>query len=313
MATPRIGCIGVGVMGYPMAQRLLQAGFSCTVYDINENAVASLVQAGATAAHSAAEAAAESDFLMIMVVNDAQFLATLFEPGNALAALKPGSVVMGMSTMSMQTVKQTALRLQEAGIDYLDAPVSGGEKGAMQGALSIMIGGTDEVVQRCRPILSVLGSNIYHIGQHAGDGQAVKMLNQLMVCVHNAVAAEALTLGEKLGLDKAMVLEIISQSAGNSWILSDRGPRMVAEQFTSPKSALRILVKDLGYVVNTADQLGYPLPLGSAAYQLYKMAHSRGWDFLDDSILIKLMQDIAGLETQTVQVEEHGKGEVAKN
>jgi 3-hydroxyisobutyrate dehydrogenase-like beta-hydroxyacid dehydrogenase len=181
-------------------------------------------------------------------------------------------------------------------VDYLDAPVSGGEKGATEGTLSIMVGGPTGVLERCRPVLEVLGSNIYHVGQNVGDGQAAKMINQLMVCVHNAVAAEALTLGEKVGLDKAMLLEIISKSAGNSWILSDRGPRMVSEQFSPPKSALSILVKDLGFVVDTANTLGYPLLVGSVAYQLYKMASIKGWSNLDDSIMIKLMQDLAGLD-----------------
>jgi 3-hydroxyisobutyrate dehydrogenase len=162
-----------------------------------------------------------------------------------------------------------------------------------------MVGGPNDVLERCRPVLSVLGSNIYHIGQKQGDGQAVKMINQLMVCVHNAVAAEALTLGEKVGLDKAMLLEIISKSAGNSWIFSDRGPRMVSEQFSPPKSALNILVKDLGFVIDTANDIGYPLLLGSVAYQLYKMASIKGWSNLDDSIMIKLMQDIAGLAKES--------------
>ena len=124
------------------------------------------------------------------------------------------------------------------------------------------------------------------------------MINQLMVCVHNAAAAEALTLGEKVGLDKAMLLEIIGKSAGNSWIFSDRGQRMVSENFTPPKSALSILVKDLGFVIDTANNLGHPLLLGSVAHQLYKMANNKGWSNLDDSIMIKLMQDIAGLDQE---------------
>lgn len=291
-----IGFIGVGVMGRPMVSNLLKAGYLCTIYDINPGPVEALVAEGASSANSPAEVAKVSDVFITMVVNDAQFAATLFEPGNAASALQPGVVVIGMSTMSMKMVQEAAARLEEAGVHYLDAPVSGGETGATKGTLSIMVGGPSEIFERCRPVLSVLGSNIYHVGQNVGDGQAVKMINQLMVCVHNAVAAEALTLGEKVGLDKAMLLEIISKSAGNSWIFSDRGPRMVSEQFSPPKSALSILVKDLGFVVDTANDIGYPLILGSVAYQLYKMASIRGWSKLDDSIMIKLMQDIAGLQ-----------------
>jgi putative dehydrogenase len=292
----RIGFIGVGVMGRPMVSNLLRAGFPCTIYDINPLPVEALVAEGAAAASSPAEVARQSDIFMTMVVNDAQLAATLFEPGNAASTLKPGAIVIGMSTMSVKMVQETAERLQQADIDYLDAPVSGGEVGATQGTLSIMVGGPPEVFARCEAVLQVLGSNIYHIGPRAGDGQAVKMINQLMVCVHNAVAAEALTLGEKVGLDKAMLLEIIGKSAGNSWIFSDRGPRMVSENFTPPKSALSILVKDLGFVVDTANNLGHPLLLGSVAHQLYKMANNKGWSQLDDSIMIKLMQEIAGLQ-----------------
>ena len=297
---PQIGFIGVGVMGRPMVSNLLKAGFPCTIYDVNPVPIAALVAEGATAANSAAAVAGVSDIFVTMVVNDAQFNATLFEPGNAAQALKPGSVVIGMSTMSMKTVQHTAARLSELGIDYLDAPVSGGEVGAISGSLSIMVGGPTALLQRCYPLLEVVGSNIYHVGQNAGDGQAVKMINQLMVCVHNAIAAEALTFGEKVGLDKAMLLEIIGNSAGNSWIFSNRGPRMVSEEFSPPKSALNILVKDLGFVIDTANSLGHPLILGSVTHQLYKMASLKGWGNLDDAILIKLMQDIAGRDGESV-------------
>jgi L-threonate 2-dehydrogenase len=297
----RIGFVGVGVMGRPMASNLLKAGFPCTVYDINPIPVEALVAEGAIQAKSVVEAAKDCDIFITMVVNDAQFEAILFEPGGVAAELKPGAIVIGMSTMSVGMVRSSAERLNSLGIEYLDAPVSGGEVGATQGTLSIMVGGKNEVWERCQPVLTVLGSNIYHIGEKVGDGQAVKMINQLMVCVHNAVAAEALTLGEKAGLDKAMLLEIIGESAGNSWILSNRGPRMVSEQFSPPKSALSILVKDLGFVVNTANSMGHPLLLGSAAYQLYKMASIKGWGHLDDSIMIKLMQDIAGISEEQAE------------
>ncbi|MBV9231791.1 MAG: NAD(P)-dependent oxidoreductase, partial [Chloroflexi bacterium] len=290
------GFIGVGVMGRPMVSNLLKAGFPCTIYDVNPTPVEALVAEGATAASSAADVAKACDIFMTMVVDDAQFAATLFEPGNAAQNLKQGAVVMGMSTMSVSMVRDAAARLKDAGIHYLDAPVSGGEVGATRGSLSIMVGGPTAILEYCRPMLSVLGANIYHVGENVGDGQAVKMINQLMVCVHNAIAAEALTLGEKAGLDKAMLYEIITNSAGNSWIFGDRGQRMVTETFSPPKSALKILVKDLGFVIDTANKMGHPLILGSITHQLYKMASLKGWSNLDDSILIKLMEEITGLD-----------------
>ncbi len=292
---PRIGFVGVGVMGRPMASNLLKAGYPCAVFDINPAPLKALGEEGATVPGNVAELAAQSDILITMVVNDLQFLATLFEPGNAAKALKPGSLVMGMSTMSRGAVQETATRLNEMGLEYLDAPVSGGEVGAMAGTLSIMVGGPAEVVEKYRPVLEVLGTNIYQVGKKAGDGQAVKMVNQLMVSCNLVAAAEALALGEKAGLDKEMLFNIISNSAGNSWIFSNRGPRMVAGEFSPPKSALNILLKDLGFVMETANKLGHPLVMGAAAHQLYKMASAAGLGHLDDSVLIKLVEDLAGL------------------
>jgi 3-hydroxyisobutyrate dehydrogenase len=159
-----------------------------------------------------------------------------------------------------------------------------------------MAGGPAEVFERCRAALEVMGANIYHVGTRAGDGQAVKMINQLMVAVHNAVAAEALAFGARLGLDQALLLEIIGHSAGNSWIFSNRGPRMVERAFTPPKSALHILVKDIGFVIDAADRLGHPLVLGSAAHQIYKIAAAQGLNDLDDAILIELAERLAGMK-----------------
>ncbi len=156
-----------------------------------------------------------------------------------------------------------------------------------------MAGGPSDVFEVLLPVLRTLGKNVYHVGENIGDGQAMKMINQLLVCVHNAVAAEALTFASKMNLDPKMVYEIIGNSAGNSWIFQNRGARMISREFTPPKSALAILVKDLGFVIDAADAVQFPLPLGSAAHQLYKMAAGQGWAQLDDSILIQLMEKLA--------------------
>ncbi len=300
---PRIGFVGLGVMGRPMAANLIRAGYPCTVYDINPAAIEQLATLGARPAETVAEAAEVSDIFITMVVNDAQMRAILFEPGNAAQAFAPGSTVIGMSTMSRAFVQDAAARLEQLGVAYLDAPVSGGEVGATAGELSIMAGGPDAVLERCRAALEVLGTNIYHVGQNVGDGQAVKMINQLMVCVHNAIAAEALTFGARLGLDQALLLEIIGHSAGNSWIFSNRGPRMVKRAFTPPKSALHILVKDLGFVIDAANGLGHPLVLGSATHQIYKIAAAQGLNDLDDSILIEVAERLAGMSARAGQQE----------
>lgn len=280
-------------MGRPMALNLVKAGYTVTAFDINPSAGAALAEAGASTAPTVADVAWNSDVLITMVVNDTQFKAILFEPGNAAASLPKGATVMGMSTMSRATVIETAAKLAALGLQYVDAPVSGGEVGAVNAQLSIMVGATQDVFEACKPVLDVMGSKVYHVGQHAGDGQAVKMINQLLVCIHNAAAAEALTLADKLGLDVPQVFDIVSNSAGNSWILGNRGPRMLSKSFTQPKSALHILIKDLGFVMDAADALGHPLPLGGAAHQLYKMAGAMGMRDLDDSVLIALMEKIS--------------------
>lgn len=292
--TPRIAFIGLGVMGRPMAINLVRAGYDVHGFDINPAAVEAAAQGGVVAASTVEDAARDADVLITMVVNDAQMRAVLFEPGNAAGALKPGATVIGMSTMSRATVQAVAKTLAERGVRYLDAPVSGGEVGAQQATLSVMVGGPGDVLEAMLPVLRAMGKNVYHVGENAGDGQAMKMINQLLVCVHNAVTAEALVFAEKLGLDTKMVFEIISNSAGNSWMFQNRGARMIHREFEPPKSALAILVKDLGFVVDAADAVAFPLPLGSAAHQLYKAAAAQGWTQLDDSILIRLMEQLAG-------------------
>ncbi len=201
----------------------------------------------------------------------------------------------------MGAVKEAAAKLKEMGIGYLDAPVSGGEVGALAGSLNIMVGGPEELLKKYRPILEVLGTNIYPVGKNAGDGQAVKMVNQLMVCCNLVAAAEALTLGEKVGLDREMLFNIISSSAGGSWIFSNRGPRMLSEEFTPPKSALSILVKDLGFVMDTANTLNHPLVMGGAAHQLFKMASAAGFNNLDDAVLIRLARKLAGMDNSETE------------
>lgn len=290
---PTIAFIGLGIMGRPMAINLARAGYTVRAFDVNTNALEAVVKEGVQAALSAQDAAGDADILISMVVNDAQMRGVLFEPGHAARALKPGSTIIGMSTMSRATVQAVAQDLARAGIHYLDAPVSGGEVGAQSATLSIMAGGPSDVFEVLLPVLRTLGKNVYHVGENIGDGQAMKMINQLLVCVHNAVAAEALTFASKMNLDPKMVYEIIGNSAGNSWIFQNRGARMISREFTPPKSALAILVKDLGFVIDAADAVQFPLPLGSAAHQLYKMAAGQGWAQLDDSILIQLMEKLA--------------------
>src|SRR5256885_3179619 len=167
-----VGFIGVGVMGRPMVSNLLKAGFPCTIYDINPAPVEALVAEGATSASSAAEVAKSSDIFVTMVVNDAQLAATLFEPGNAASALKPSAIVIGMSTMSVRMVREAAARLQEVGVHYLDAPVSGGEAAVFRGAFAPLVGSAPPAFAGIQARLSGRGSDRYQLGRQAGAGRA---------------------------------------------------------------------------------------------------------------------------------------------
>jgi 3-hydroxyisobutyrate dehydrogenase-like beta-hydroxyacid dehydrogenase len=311
MAQHSVGFVGAGVMGRPMASCLLKAGFPVAVHDINPGPVEALAAEGARPAGSAADAARGCDVFISMLVDDVQLAATLFEPGDAAASLKAGAIVIGMSTMSRSAVQSMARRLDGMGLRYLDAPVSGGEKGARSGSLTIMAGGPLEVFEACRPILLAMGSNTVHVGPSAGDGQAVKLINQLMVATQLVVAAEALAFGERLGLDQAMLFNVIGRSAGSSWIFSDRGPRMLSEAFSPPKSALAILNKDLRYVVDAANQAGHPLLLPSLAQQVYKMGMAMGYGRLDDSVLIRVVEKLAGMDDDTHAIQGRTAGEAS--
>jgi L-threonate 2-dehydrogenase len=286
----RIGFAGLGVMGKPMARRLLQAGHPVAVYDVRSEAVAAMIADDAIAARTAAEAAQGAAVFIGMVVNDMQLRALLFGPDGAAQSLAPGAAVVGMSTMSRDAVIEISTALAARGVDYIDAPVSGGEAGATSGTLSIMAGCPGALFERYKPVLEAMGNRLYHVGERVGDGQAVKMVNQLMVCVQNAVAAEALVFAGKLGLDVSMVFDILTNSAANSWILGNRGPRMVARDFDNVKSALSILIKDMGIVVDAADSLGHPLMLASAAHQLYKSGAAQGLSARDDSAIMMAIE-----------------------
>lgn len=292
----RIAFVGLGVMGRPMAINLVRAGFSVRGFDVNPAAMAAVAESGVVGASSPADAARDADVLISMVVNDAQMRSVLFAPGDAAAALAPGATVIGMSTMSRAAVIEIAARLSERGLHYLDAPVSGGEVGAQQATLSIMAGGPAHVFEAMSPVLRAMGRHIYHIGEAPGDGQAMKMINQLLVCIHNAAAAEALVFAGKLGLDAEMVFEVIGNSAGNSWMFQNRGARMIGREFDPPKSALSILVKDIGIVMAEANAARHPLVLGGLVQQLYHVAVAQGWAQLDDAILIRLMERMAGMD-----------------
>ena len=277
-------------MGAPMAARLLGGPVPLTVYDPVAARCDELVAAGAVGAATAADAAREAEVLFVMVVDEAQCQQALLGPDGAAAALRPGSVVALMSTVGPDAVRRLATALALGGVELVDAPVSGGVARAGAGDLLIMASGQPAALERVRPALDLMGSTVVVCGQTAGDGQSVKLVNQLLCGVHIAAAGEALAYAQALGLDPAAVHETIRHGAAASFMFDDRGARMVRRDFTPVKSALDIFVKDLGLVTSAAAASRFPATLASTAKQLFLMGAALGYGGDDDSGLLRVFE-----------------------
>ncbi len=280
-----IAFIGLGAMGAPMAENLVKRQFRVTGFDMRASAREALVAAGGHAAESAAAAAADAEAMVLMVVNAAQARAVLFEAGG-LAALAPGAVVILMATCPPGEVEAIAAEVVKSGRRFVDAPVSGGVVGARAATLSIMVGAPDETMALAKPMLEALGDKVFHVGQKPGQGATVKTVNQLLCGVHIAVAAEALSLAEKAGIDGRLLFEIMGGSAASSWMLRDRGPRM-HEAEPAVTSAVDIFVKDLSIVLDAGRAARTALPLAAAAHQMFLATSGLGHGGRDDSQVVR--------------------------
>jgi 3-hydroxyisobutyrate dehydrogenase len=286
----RLGFVGLGAMGSPMAGRLTEAGFELKVFDVVAERARPLVELGAESAASPKEAAEGSEALVLMVANAAQASGVLFGEGGVAEALPEGAAVVVMSTIGPEAVRDLTDALADRGLQTLDAPVSGGVARAEKGDLLIMAGGPQDLFEELRPVLEAMGSSVVHCGPRVGDGQAVKLVNQLLCGVHIAAAAEALAYAEALGLDPRFVFETIRHGAANSFMLEDRGERMLEEEYVPPKSALDIFVKDMGLVSKAAEEQGFEAPLASAALGMYLAGRDAGLGTEDDSGVIRVLR-----------------------
>lgn len=288
-----VGFIGLGAMGLPMAQNLIANGHAVQGFDLRPEPGQALAAAGGKAAASATEAADGADVLMLMVVNAAQAEQVLFEAG-ALQALPEGGTVVLTATCLPREAEAMAARVMAAGRRFVDAPVSGGTAGAKAGSLSIMAGCPTALFNALKPMFESFGGKLFHVGEAAGQGQMVKTVNQLLCGAHIAVAAEALSLAEKMGVDPKVALEITGGSAAASWMLNDRGPRML-EADPEVTSAIDIFVKDLGIVLAAGRDCQAALPLAAAAHQLFVATSGRGDGRADDSQVIRSYALLNGL------------------
>lgn len=283
----RLGFIGLGAMGAPMARNLAAAGFELAVFDVDEPRTRAVAQdSGARAASSAADVASRADALVVMVTDASQAQAALLGDDGAAAALPAQATVVLMSTVGPEAVAALAAE----GRPLLDAPVSGGVARAESGELLVMAGGPSELFARLRPVLDAVGTTVVHCGERPGDGQAVKLVNQLLCGVHIAAAAEALAYAQALGLDPARVHDTIRHGAAASFMLDDRGSRMLEREFTEVRSALDIFVKDMGLVVDAGAAGGARTPLAQAARRLYEEGAEKGLGREDDSGVIRLLE-----------------------
>src|SRR4051812_41568326 len=301
-ATPtgtRAAVIGLGSMGFGMAQSLLRAGLDTIGTDVNAETVARFAAAGGRGAASAAEAAAGADIVVSVVVNAAQTEAVLFGPqgmGSGVAEAMPeGAVFVSSATMDPAIARRLAAKLEATGRHYLDAPISGGAVRAAKGELTIMASGTAAAFARARPALDAMAIKVYELGDAAGTGAAFKMINQLLAGVHIAAACEAISLAAKQGLDLKKVYEVITASAGNSWMFENRMPHVLDGDYR-PASAIEIFVKDLGIVQDMARAERYPAPLAAASLQMYLAAAGAGMGRDDDSSLARVYAQLSGAE-----------------
>ena len=291
-ASRRIGFVGLGAMGLPMALNLVAAGYGVQGFDLSPAALATLAGAGGIASGSAAAAAEGAEALLLMVVDIDQARAVLFD-AEALAALPDGAVVVLMATCPPGAVADLAARVAETGRRFVDAPVSGGVAGARAASLTVMAAAPAADVAAVRPLLDALGSKVVHVGERPGQGAVVKSVNQLLCGVHIAAAAEALALAGKVGIDQAVMLDIVCGSAASSWMLKDRGPRML-EADPTVTSAVDIFVKDLGIVMEAGRDAKAALPLAALAHQLFLAASGQGHGKADDSQVIRTYKGLNG-------------------
>ena len=293
--TLSVGVIGLGAMGMGMAQSLRRAGHVVNVFDVRAEVAQKFAAEGGVACASLADIAKASDVLVSVVVNAAQTESVLMGDGTAQSGcinhLKPGSVFVMCSTVDPAFSVGLEKTLNAKGLLYIDAPISGGAAKAASGQMTMMTAGTPEAYAKAEPFLNAMAAKVYKLGDSAGAGSKVKIINQLLAGVHIAAAAEAMALGLREGVDPEALYEVITHSAGNSWMFENRMAHVLAADYT-PLSAVDIFVKDLGLVLDMARASKFPLPLSSTAHQMFMQASTAGFAKEDDSAVIKIFPGI---------------------
>lgn len=288
----QVGFVGLGIMGRPIARNVLAAGFEVVVYDLIADAVNDLVAAGAVAANSPAEVATASDVVLLCLPDSPDVEAAMTGRQGLLAGARSGQIFVDMSTISPVTARTLAAKAAAQGVILLDAPVSGGQVGAANGTLSIMVGGDADALERVRPVLAAMGKTILHLGE-SGAGQVAKACNQLVIAVTIEAVAEAMVLASKAGVDPAKVRAALLGGYANSRVLEGHGERFLERNFTAGFRT-RLQYKDLNIALDAGRVYGAPMPATALVHQLYGAMMARGEGDLDHSALITLIEELAG-------------------
>jgi 3-hydroxyisobutyrate dehydrogenase len=287
----RLGFIGLGTMGHGMALNLLMAGNHLTVWNRTPDKAVDLV---CDVAVDPTGLGKTSDIVFVCVSDTPDVEEVVFGEHGVIHGLEPGTLVVDHSTISPTATRALAARAGESGVAWLDAPVSGGAEGAENGTLAIMVGGPAEALDRARPHMEAYSKTITHIGEEAGSGQMAKAVNQVLVVLNELAASEALLLAQGAGLDLGTTLAAVEGGAAGSWMLSNRGPQMIARDWR-PGFTIDLQQKDLRIVLDTADEAGIPLPGVSLVFQLYRSLQAQGLGEEGNHALVKALEQLAGV------------------
>jgi 2-hydroxy-3-oxopropionate reductase len=291
-----IGFIGLGIMGRPMAKNLLKAGYSLVVHNRSQGAVQELAGLGAKTASAPEAVAREAPIVVLMLPNSPDVELVALGPRGLLAGVRPGQTVVDMSTISPIVSQKVGAALAEKGVRMLDAPVSGGEKGAIEGTLSIMVGGERQVFDEVLPVFQAMGRTITYLGP-LGSGGFTKLANQIIVAVNLTALGEALVLAAKAGLDVELTLKALGGGLAGSRCLDQKTPNYLAHEF-KPGFKVDLHYKDLGLIMEAARALAVPLPTTAVVQELFSALRVRGGGGLDHSGIVTLLEALAGVEVR---------------
>lgn len=292
----KIGFIGLGIMGKPMSKNLLKAGYELTVMDRNQEAVGDLVAAGAVSAATPKDVAAQSDIVITMLPNSPHVKEVVLGASGIIEGAKQGTIVIDMSSIAPLVSREVGAQLAEKGVDFLDAPVSGGEPKAIDGTLSVMVGGNQAIFDKCYPVMKAMAGSVVLTGD-IGAGNVTKLANQIIVAINIAAMSEALVLASKAGVEPELVYKAIRGGLAGSTVLEAKAPLVMDRKF-DPGFRINLHIKDLNNVLETSHEIGVPLPLTAAVMEMMQALRVDGMGDTDHGSLIRYYEKLAHVEVK---------------